>query len=76
MLYSEVRKESNRFMETDNVAECRRWRLILDDNLIRYKMFAHSTKAGQMQIRFELIGYTKAENERIRSLVGFYYDEE
>lgn len=74
--YGCVVKENNRFMETNDSAEYRRWKDILDTNLIRYKVYAKEAGKHKLNIRFELIGYSKEENEKIRDLVGFYLDED
>lgn len=76
MRYSEVVKNSNRFMGTNDRAEYSRWVRILDDKLIRYKVYVRQASRDKWDFRFELIGYTKEENEKIKDLVGFYYDEE
>lgn len=73
--YSEVVKEVNRFMRTFDPNESKRWREILDEHLIRYRSLG-KTENHKCAFIYELVGYSWEENEKIKDLVGYYYDEE
>lgn len=76
MKYSEIVQENNRFLGTTLKDEYKKWIDILDEKLIRYKSYVKEMGRGNWDFRIELIGYTKEENEKIKDMVGFYYDEE
>lgn len=75
MMYSDIIKEEKRFFTTNNPSEATKWIDILDQNRIRYKVNGLGNKNGTFY-KFELVGYTKEEIEKIFEMIDFYYDED